>query len=276
MKRILTFLAMFLMVGIAHAAYNIRQQGDGSMVFEYSRDKTAPVKITNKGDLENFGRRIQWFDDFLGDALNAQYSISAGVDAQAVAPAISVANKGIVRLTTGNAGTGALTDGSSLTQELVWKASNGGLVMEANVTLSSAANIVVNVGFTDAKADNTLEIPIEVSGTSTLTTNASDAVVFAYDTNTTTDNWKCVGVSSNTDATVASSGITPVASTYQKLRIEVDTSGNADFFIDGSKVCTVASAVSTATTLTPIVVATARTTTSKNVDVDYLFIAQNR
>lgn len=220
-------------------------------------------------------RQVRFYDDFLGDLLDDSWSGAAGNDDLAVAPTISAAVGGNVRLTTGDTTT-VSESASSLTHGLNWKASNGGLVFEARIIpVSSVADVAYFVGLTDVLATTTLEVPMTLSGT-TFTTNASNAVGFVYDTAATTDVWYGKGVKADTDSTTVTTTSAPVAATAQVLRIEVTSSGDAYFFIDGAPVGVSEDAVTATTALTPVVCAMARTTTSKSLDVDYIDLRMDR
>lgn len=219
---------------------------------------------------------VSFFDDFLGDVIADQWSAAKGSDAQAViATVVASTAGGAVRLTSGDTTTVAESL-SSLTQALNWKANTGGLFVEARVKLvSSIANVAVNIGFTDDLATSTLEEPFSISGT-TITSNATDGVCFVYDTAQTNDYWHLQGVKAGTDTAINNSSKAPVADTYALFRLELDSSGNATFFIDGVKVGTAANAVTATVALTPVVSVMARTTTSKSVDVDYIRVGSLR
>lgn len=217
------------------------------------------------------------FDDFLGDVIADQWSAADGSDDLAVAVAVVTAgNNGLLRLTTGDAGSGIAADGSSLTHMLNWLPSNGGLRMETRLKINTAVtNIALNVGFTDTLATTTLEMPITISGT-TITTDATDAAVFVFDTAQTNDFFHLQGVKNNTDTALLNSAVAPVADTFIHLAVEIDASGNATYYIDGVLKGSVANAVTPSVALTPIIVANARTTTSKVVDIDYIRVSQLR
>lgn len=264
-------------------AVNINQNGDttaafpsGTTAFASNVNAKVPLVLDDtSGAFFNYKSYIQLYDDFMGDVLEDAWSGAKGSDAQAVVPTINAQAGGVVRLVAGDTVTVAESL-SSLTHGLNWKANQGGLYMAARVKLvTSVADVCVNVGFTDALATGTLEEPITISGT-TITTNATDAAVFVYDTAQTNDNWHCQGVAGDTDTAIANTGIGLTADAWVLLEVKIDTSGTASFFINGQLVHTVASAVTATVALTPIVTVMARTTASKTVDVDYIFVAAQR
>jgi hypothetical protein len=245
--------------------------------------------LTPNNDLVSNGRiiapgprnpavNVTLMDDFIGDVIEDAWSGAGGSDTQALAPAINAQIGGVVRLTSGDVGSADdAADASVLTHALNWQAENGGLVFETRLKTSSIATNTIFCGFTDVLATTTVEVPIQSAGAAnTITTNATDAVGFFFDTAMTDDNWWIAGVANGTDATHVDTDVPPVADTFQTFRIEVDAAGNADFFLDGALVGTVEDAVTADVALTPVVTVMARTTTSHTVDVDYVYCSMTR
>lgn len=261
------------------------------MAFQYGYDAQGNFRLINsrtgkiyqqfsdKGGVGTLADFVTLKDDFLGDLLEDGWSGNSGADAQAVDPAINAQIGGVARLVSGNVGDGATNDACSLTHSLGWQASNGGLVFETRVKVVGAtADAIVFVGFTDVLAAGTLEYPFTLSGT-TLTSNAGDAVGLLFDTAATNDLWHMVGVAGNTDAFDSgdsNTGVAPTADVYQTIRIEIDSAGQAEFFIDGASVGVLAAAVTAATDISPVICVGANTTTSITVDVDYVEINMQR
>lgn len=222
--------------------------------------------------------KVTLFDDFLGDVLADPWNAVEGSDTDATQLVLAGGIGGILRLTSGNDdanGTQA-TDASGVTSYLNWQASNGGLMMQARIKVSRITNAYIFAGFTDVI---TAELPvISAASANTITTNASDAVGFMFDTNMTTDNWWLVGVANNTDATAQNAGSAPVADDFVTLTVKVDTSGRAFFYIGGTQVGTMMTGAVTATVdLTPCVyVSNADGTSAVTLDVDYIHVEMNR
>ena len=220
---------------------------------------------------------VSLFDDFLGDVLQDPWNAVEG-DTDGTQAVLAGGIGGVLRLTSGNDdanGTQA-TDASGVTSYLNWQASNGGLAIQARVKISRITNSYLFVGFTDVI---TAELPVISAGSAeTVTTNATDAVGFLFDTNFTTDTFHLVGVAADTDATVQTLTDAPVADDYLTLRVEVDASGGALFYINGKRVgAKMTGAVTPATDLTPAVyVSNADGTSTVTLDVDYIHVAMNR
>jgi len=236
--------------------------------WEYAIDTAAPIMST----------AMVYWQDFLGDAVFDSFDEVSGTDAQAV-QAIAVEQYGAWQITSGDAGTGTAAD-LEVTHftGLEWTADQGSLVFEARLHLDTAITTArVCAGLTDDTA--TVENPATISGT-TITTTASNAVVFCYDTDATTDQWYAIGVATDTDATGnLITGIAPTQDVYQTLRIEVESAGGvARFYIDGALVVTLtANAVTATTLLSPFVsVDSADTAESQVVDVDYIYVGADR
>jgi len=225
--------------------------------------------------------RVALFDDFIGDRVSTSvWQFVEGTDSATSSAAILTGGiGGVLRLTTGDAGTGLAADTEQMTaNQLMWQASNGGLSLQARLKLSQITECYVFVGFTDTVAAS-LEAPIMSAGSAdTFTTNASDAVGFMFDTRMTTDNIWLTGVKADVDATHQNSGVAPVAAQYLTLRVDVDSSGNATFYINGvQRGTTLANAITAATDLTPVVtVSKTATASSMTLDLDYLHITMDR
>ncbi len=221
--------------------------------------------------------RVVFFDDFLGDVIADQWNLVEGTDSATSDAAILAGGiGGVLRITTGDAGTGLAADMPQLTQALQWQASNGGLAFECRIKFSAITTFYAFLGFTDLV---TLEAPIISAGSvDTFTTNATDAVGFMFDSRMSTDNWWLTGVANDVDATMQNSGYAPVADTYAKFRIEVSAAGAATFFYNGLQVgATLAGAVTAGTDLTPtIAVGKTSVAASMTADLDYVSVAMNR
>ena len=217
------------------------------------------------------------FDDFLGDAFNTTKWLSAeGTDSATSAVAMELTcPTGAAELTSGNAGTGEAADAITINGKLGWQADTGGLVMEVRIKLETITNVMAFIGFTDVATG--VEAPVTLA-TATFTSNATDAVGWLFDTGATTDTWRMFGVANDVDATAQDSSAAPVASDYETLRVEVDSGGVATFFRNGLAVGSKMTGAVTATVnLCPLVYwSNLSGTTSRIMDVDYIYVASNR
>lgn len=211
------------------------------------------------------------FSDFLDTETLGAYNTFVGTDPQAVTPVIS-GNQLV--MSAGNDNSGFATDGSQLIGATGYTLSAGALVFEVRLQSPGILNMQHFIGFTDQTA--ALEMPIEsAASANTITTNATDAVGFMYDTSMSTDNRWLVGVNNNVDETAQDSGTTPVTGTVYVSRIEIDTSGNANFYINGTQVgTTMTTACRTSVPLYPTLALGTRSTATRSFVVDYLYVRQ--
>lgn len=220
---------------------------------------------------------VAYTDDFIGDVIADQWNIVEGTDSATSDAAILAGGiGGILRFTTGDAGTGLAADMVQMTQALQWQASNGNLCIQARFKLSAITTCYAFFGFTDVV---TLEAPIESAASAdTLTSNATNAVGFMFDTRMTTDTWWLVGVATDVDATAQNSGYAPVADTFETFRIELSTAGVATFYRNGLLVGTAMSgAVAAAADLTPtFAVSKTSVAASMTADLDYIHTSMAR
>lgn len=268
MARILTSLHG-KRVGLANADSNGRQPliaSGGLMVGEHGSQMSMPSP-----------QKVVLWDDFLGDVLADEWN-AVETDTDGAQAVLAGGIGGQLRITTGNDDGNAvvLPDLSGVTSYLNWQASNGGLVFETRIYLSRITLAYVFVGFTDLV---TIEAPVIASQSGDgITTNATDAVGFMFDTGSSSDTWFLVGVANDTDATKQVLTAAPAATTWVTLRIEVNSSGAADFFINGAQVGSrMTGAVTAAADLTPCVYASNTDGTSAiTMDVDYVLCEMNR
>lgn len=212
------------------------------------------------------------FDTFDAGGSLTHYELFNGSDAQAVDPVIS---SNTLSLVSGDAGTGFAADGSQAIGDTGYTLSSGTTIVEARLKLSAITNVGMFFGLTDQKA--ALEIPIESAASAdTITTNATDAVGFMFDTSMSTDNIWFVGVNNNVDETAQNSATAPVADTYVTLRMSINSSGDATFYINGTAIGSVmTTAAQTGVTLYPTLAVSARSTASRTMTVDYLYLRQD-
>lgn len=272
---------------IAHSGVaNLLNISDGAAVVAVAAGEWVEVSsegtdwfVSARGVDVSRKARVEVFDDFNRQAnyateADGPWILNAGADAQALDPAISTV--GISTLTTGDADGTMANDGSQIVAALPVQAQYGGLVVEARLHINTAiTDVSVNFGLTDV---TTLEEPAAVGGGDAITTNATDCAVLVYDTGADTDEWFSVAADGGVDDSGSgATGTAPVADTYQILRIEVESDGaTIRFYIDGTLETTMSGdvGVSPDVALYATVTACSTTTTSKTVDVDYIYIQQ--
>lgn len=229
-------------------------------------------------------RHAVLFDDFTG---SAQVFSTTVVDkwlsrkgtTNTVDWTVTAAVGGTVVGKVGDTTASMAVSGVQLDAGLNWKANMGDLVFEARVKTGIITNIAIFIGFTDQVS--ALEMPVQSAASAdTITTNATDAVGFMFDTSMTTKNWWLVGVANDVDATSQNTAVAPVADTYETFRIELSTAGVATFYRNGTAVGTAMTGAVTATiALTPVIAAFNRTTSNGAttiVTADYIYASANR
>lgn len=220
---------------------------------------------------------VSLFDDFLGDVLADQWN-AVETDTDGAQAVLAGGIGGLLRITTGNddGNVVVLPDLSGVTSFLNWQASNGGLRFQTRIKISRITLAYIFVGFTDLI---TIEAPVISAGSAdTITTNATDAVGFMFDTAMSTDTFHLVGVANDVDATRQATTIAPVADDFITLGLEVSAAGVATFFINGNPVGTpMTGAVTPGADLTPCVYASNTDGTSAiTMDVDYVSVSMFR
>ena len=196
---------------------------------------------------QNNWRIAEFDDDFFGNAISTMWG-----------PVIGGANKGTFTITANRVyGTATLSSGATGTfandltiinlgqKQFTVNNPLGSFFLKVRLNLSSITTNYCFVGVTDDVT--TSEAPISSAASAdTITTTATDACGFMYDTNMATDNWWLTGVASNVDATHQNSGVAPVASQFTTLAMSVDIAGKAIFYINNVIVgTTMTGAVST-------------------------------
>jgi hypothetical protein len=194
---------------------------------------------------------------------------SDDVTAQAHVPS----DIGEYRLTSGDANGAVTADGVVMDAALAWEGDeSGGIEVRAKIKLSAITSAYFYFGLTDILGASAIEAPIVIGGSNALTTPATDAVGFVFDTDADTDQIWCAGVANNVDAVGSvASGLAPVADTYRDLRLRLVDS-TATFWIDGTQVASFASACRATIDLTPQIMVDTRTTAARSLTIDYLLV----
>lgn len=215
-------------------------------------------------------------DHFLGAALRGEI---AGVAENSGTAAIIVGQEGGAAVITTGTTSG---NRAHLSAGLNWKASEGTLKFRARVKkITEITLCAMFIGLTDTVAQ---ENPIEIGASDAVTSNATDAVGFIFDTDAATDKWFVAGVKADVDTgltAVKLNGTTqdaPVADEWQDFGIDVNPDGDAVFYfgrdVSGKgglkEVARVANCVTPGTLLTPHVGIETRTTAARSAYVDYI------
>jgi len=215
-------------------------------------------------------------DDFDGAAILGTWGLAKGSDAGAVNFAVNAALNGTIRGTTGAGATTTMAvNGVQVSGHLNFQANSGGLEFGFRVKLGAITTAAVFVGLTNQVA--ALQMPINgAGGGNGFTANANDCVGLLFDTTMTAANWWAVSAKGGTATAGINSAAAPVAATYDDVYVQVGTSGNATFYLNGNSLGTINSAVTANVPLAPVVAGFRRSAASTTIDADYIYSAVNR
>ena len=242
--------------------------------------------------------KIRLFTDFTGPEIPVANAVAYGTSAggcnyylgdYAVRGDLADTDSGVVALGVSNGaarltGTNEDNKGCALTTDLVFSVPlNGTLVVEARVNLQALTARNIFVGFCGTVADD-IAPPLEDSNSTTHTLTATDLVGLNFNSIYTGTQlfWHTVyngGTLAGATATSTTlTDVAPVAGEYQVLRVEVDTNGTVEYWIDGAKKATIKNAATVTSTdmLAAVVGCWGTTTTITDMDVDYMLVTANR
>jgi len=262
-----------LKLGTGTSSFDVWIYGDTAseyLLWDASRDSlilTGNAKIIPTNG-------VTWFDDFQDEVWDTnEYTTNTDAD-----PTL------VVAIVEGAAGVGgylsmAADDVANDKQEFAGALSyNSSKVTVFECRIAIAADVTttrLNVGLSDAKNEAAQTIAFTISGT-TVTENATDGAVFLYDTDADTDGWfGCIA--GTTDEDEGGGATAPTAGVYQTLRIEINASRAVSFYIDGTQYGSTTTAVLDASKSLGFYLATQSTTTvARTVNLDYVYIWQDR
>lgn len=180
------------------------------------------------------------------------------------------AASGYLRLTTG----GADDDDVEIATGLTWYPSKY-CAAEARFATNDADSTAFCFGFSDAIAEGADTLAFSYS-TASLTTTASDAALFFWDPDGTTDYIRASAVKANTDGDLVASTTVQADSVFHVYRVEIDASGNVDYWLDGVHLAQDAAAVTTTTPLCVYFGFINREGAANTFDIDYVRAWQGR
>ena len=124
--------------------------------------------------------------------------------------------------------------------------------VEFKFQIDDIANVAINAVLNDEVDENSGLLPFTISGT-TITDNATDGAGLVFDTEQTTDRYYIVNTNNGTQAgTLLSALRAPfAAATDIRVRVKVDSSGNAWYYFNGIFVGYKASALRTTIAYVP-------------------------
>lgn len=218
---------------------------------------------------------VVFYTDFLGIANDGTNDLAEDTDSGTSAAMDIVAGvNGIYEFDSGTVPDKHL----ALSTELVFQAALGcGMEFRLKSTTSDAGLLLV-AGFTDAKAEaaGTVAFTDGSLAAGTVDSVAEDAVMFGVRAETS-DNIYALSVKNNGTPQSTDSGIDLVLDAWHTYRIQLDSLGNARFYIDGVQVAEHLLAVTTTDPLCASVQLIITTgSTAAFVDLDYIRVWQNR
>lgn len=257
----------------------------------YAHDAAQPAAISAAiasaiSDIDT--DKVVVFDDFTDAAIDTtnKWIVFAGSDADATAAA-TVAGVPEGQIMMGSGGAGAANDGSVMSLILLSQGalvSAGTTVFKTRVAFDQLTGTSWCFGLSDTLAEATERNLYKVnSGTIAdggLTLD--NAVCFAFDTDATaptmwqfcSENAGTIAGSAAEDAHTAG----PTADTYATLMIVVEATGNAKFYIDGTLVKSVTTAVATTALLIPFIGGNSAddADVATDVSIDYVYFSHTR
>lgn len=221
----------------------------------------------------NINRYVAFQDDFLGKTLSTVWNANTGSDGSCAAAIHADQSGGAVRLTTGAGSTHTeAVNGAGIVAARNFLVSNAGLVCEWRAgKIGALASQSIYLGLTDS---DSLAAPFTITGT-TVTANATNGAGFCEDAAATGGSAKlnAVAVNAGGSAQSVNLGIDIDTTAFHLYRVEIDALGNANYFVDGVKVATIALAVATTSLLAPTMnMFSEATAASTTLDADYCYV----
>lgn len=260
---------------------------DNTTCFRVTEVTTTGVEMNQVGP-----SRVEVFDDFTYETLattgvgRGDWIVFSGSDGDATS-AVVVAGVPEGQILMGSGGAGDVNDGSTMSLILLSQGalvSTGLTVFETRVSFDQITGTSWCFGLSDTLAEATERNLYKVNsgtiadGGLTLT----NAVAFCFDTDATAPTkWQFTSENAGTIAGSAAEDAHttgPTADTYATLRIEVDATGDARFYIDGTLVNTETTAVATTSLLIPFIGGNSAddADVATDVHVDYIYFAHER
>lgn len=214
------------------------------------------------------------YDDFLGLTIDSTCDWNTDVEGTSNAVEINAALNGVLRINTGT----AADKRNSVASMLTWAGSKN-VVFETRLkTTTSDAGLMLFAGLTDAVDEGSATLPFvdDSLATGTIDSVADDAAMFGVRAETSDDIY-ALAVKANGTPVSADTGTDLVLATWMNLRIQIDTSGNCRFFIDGALVAEHLAAITAADPLCGFIGGMLTTgSTAALIDIDYIRMWQDR
>lgn len=165
-------------------------------------------------------------------------------------------------------------DLGEFTHNVIWSCAKN-CAMEARVKLSTATSVCIAVGFADAAHGTSNEIAIEMTSAALVGTRGTEVAAFVFDSTDASEEFWYYG------AYKLGVGGTPVATslaagtTYQNMRVAMNSDGDATFYINGAAVGFLPTCVTTTVLLTPYIAVIDRQGAAKILYIDRVTMWQD-
>lgn len=236
----------------------------------------------------SFGH-VHYFEDFLGIDPDATWG-TGGFDIGNVS--VTSVNEGSIESTVDETGgvVAITTDTGDDDNVALYYAPvqpvNGGAVMEARLKWSDSTLGALFVGFCATLDKTTPVMPAEFA-TATMTYNGTGGMIgLQYDSDGTVKEWRAVmgtggaAVSGSGNGTRANAivggGYVFTTDRWDIVRVEVQTDGSGDVYLNGKLIKHFAAGLSTTAVLFPVVMAENRSAAAKVLEVDYFYASSSR
>jgi len=258
----------------------------------HSRVERAMFDLVDSLQLQEspVGDVFETFDDFQQAAIDTTDKWIAVAGATATIAAIVASPEGKIDMICGTNGTAGVTDAAAVSSRVLTHGqavSLGQIIFEARVSTSHVTGATLCVGLSDKIASGSAEAVLHTVKGEAIADDGltvSNALSFAQDSEATdVTAWYATSENAGTIAHVAAAADCklvddPTPDTYQILRIEVDASGDARFYVDGILRHTELTAVATTAVLVPYIAVTAEdgTPVATTLSIDYIRFVQTR
>jgi hypothetical protein len=204
------------------------------------------IQDADTGETIRVDAPITYYDDFLGKAcdLTNDWTVAGVNSGNAI---ISVLKNGVVQISTGNAD----DDDVDMALGLVLTAAQG-IGMEARIAITDVDKTCLNVGFTDATGEAADLIPA-MFAVATATITADNCALLVADADATSYVVRGICANATVAGTIVTSTVVPADTIYHIYRVEIDSLGNVEFYIDGVYIGATALGILTTAALCPYI-----------------------
>ena len=177
---------------------------------------------------------VDWFDQTTLDTTN-DYTQTLGGTSDA--GALEASGKHGVKFTTGTGDNEVSFLGTALIFDVTQEPE-----IESKIEITDVSGTFVFFGFSDANTESTPNATIDADS-GTLAATATDAAGFVIDADLGSSSIYCASVNNGGTVQYVDSGLDWTDGQSKRLRVKLDSSGNAYFYVDGIQEGYIASAV---------------------------------